>query len=371
MQKKVVIIGGGFAGIQAAKKLYKNHDIQLTILDYKDDSTFLPLLPDIISGNLAIKNITFSLTHWCKKRKINFINEAVIEVLSNENIIKTPTQQIDYDYLLITTGSETNYYGNKLITNNSLKLDDVRDASTIKVAALSDNIDHVLVSGGGYTGIETATHLRLLFDKQGLDKKISIVEFSPKLLRPMPEWIRKHVVKNLYSLKINCLINSQVTNIEETTITINEKDTYERAMLVWSSGVKAVDIIKQLNGEKDRQERVLVDKNMHISDNVFACGDSCQFIEKDMPLRMSVRFAVDAAKVAAKNIINSISKKPLITFKSHDPGYIIPMANNNSIGLAEGIKVKGKLATFLHYALCFWFSEKSNKLGLLKNLLSR
>jgi NADH:ubiquinone reductase (H+-translocating) len=370
MLYRVIIIGGGFSGVQLAKKLYKNSLIDLTLIDQNDESTFLPLLPDVLSKKISASNIVFSLSKWCKKRKIKFFHEKVIDIISSENFIKTTKQEkIKYDFLVVCSGSETNFYNNTLISEKAFKLDGISDIISIQKQALSENVQKVIISGGGYTGIETATHLRRLFNNNELNKDITIVEFSNELLGPMPTWIKKYVIKNLSRMNINYILDSQVSEVTQNQVTINKNEIIQNAMLIWASGVKTSSLINKLDGNKDRQGRVLVSDALKLNYNIYVCGDACQFIHKGKALRMSVRFAIDEASLIAENINRKIKNKPLKLFKPKDPGYVVPMANNKSIGIAKGVRVSGILATFLHYALCFWFSDNSNKIGIIKDLM--
>ncbi|MEW6171289.1 MAG: FAD-dependent oxidoreductase, partial [Candidatus Omnitrophota bacterium] len=275
-------------------------------------------------------------------------------------------------YLVIASGSETNFYGQEVFKNNAYKLDSVEDTKKIKYFLDNDLFDIFIIAGGGYTGVEVATNLRIYFNKIKKDKKIIIAERSNSLLGNLPEKIKNYTLSNLKKLSVDIFLNTTVSKIEGNKIFFSSGEFFNKTMLIWAAGVKTSSFIQKLNLEKNPQGRIKIDDYLKINDNCFVLGDAANFFYKDQPLRMAVQFSIFQARIAAVNIINLILGKPLKKYKPLDLGYIIPMANNKSCGIVLGVYVTGILATFLHYLMCIYRSISwKNKLGIIRNLLNR
>jgi NADH dehydrogenase len=369
--KKVVIIGCGFAGVSAAQRLSKfRQALELTIIDKNPYFNFLPCLPDVIGRNVSPDYLRYPIELLSRSLKLNFIREEVKSIDLEKNTVFTPERNIVYDYLIIASGTETNFYGNSEIRQHAYKLDNARDAELIRDALRKKDFDYYIISGAGYTGIEIATSLRAYLKKRSQNKPILIVEKSAGILGALPEWIKNYTSRNLDELNIRVLLNSAIAKAENGKVTLSNQDTFSNAMLIWTAGVKTPDFVQNLGVGKTPQGRLEVDEYLRINDNCFSVGDSAYFRYKNSSLRMAVQFAITQGTLAAANIIRSIQGKKLRRYKPFDLGYIIPMANNKSCGQVLGIRVKGSLPTLLHYYMSVYRSYNlKNKFGFLRDLL--
>jgi len=367
--KKVIIIGGGFAGISAINRLrrFKNF-VDITLIDRKDDFNFLPMLPDIIGRGIHPEFLAFKLDDYCMKVGIKFIKDEIVKVDLENNIISSRENSYPYDYLIVSSGSETNFYGNEAARKYSFKLDSTADAEAILNKL--DQFNIFLIVGGGYTGIEIATNLRRYFSSRKNNKRIVIIERAPSILGPLPEWMKQYVNNNLKNLKIGVLTNVTLEKIEADGVALSNKDEFNKAMLIWAAGVKTSDFVFDLNKEKTPQGRLKVDEFLRITKNCFVVGDANTFSYKEKPLRMAVQFSIFQGDLAAINIIKSIKGLKLVAYKPIDLGYVIPMANNVSCGIILGINFHGLIATVLHYFMCIYRSQGfKNRLGIITGLL--
>lgn len=368
---KILIIGGGFAGISAAKKIYRlGLNLDVTLIDKKDTTDFLPLLPDCIGRGVNPVFLSYKIENISRKLKFKFIKDEVISIDLDKRQVFTKTKVLDYDYLLICSGAETNFYGNENIKQNAFTLDSVNDVIKILNALRKNEFDNFIIGGGGYTGIEVATNLRIHLKKIRSNNRIVIVERTPQILGTLPETIKNYVRENLKRLNIDVYLNSTIERIEEQKVYLSSNTTFNNAMVVWTVGVKTPDFVQNLKLEKNSQGRVKVDEYLRINDNSFAAGDVSLFNYKENFLRMAVQFAINQGECAAYNIINSIKGKGLRAFEPYDLGYIIPMANNHSYGIVLGFNIKGYLPTFLHFVMCIYRSYGiKNKFGVIGNLI--
>ena len=371
--KKILIIGAGFAGLSSLavlSKFSKSLDLKITLINDKSDSSFLPMLPDCLGRGINPKNLVCDLEVLSKKNNSNFVKDRVLGVDLINKQVKTATLMLDYDFLVIASGSETNFYGNTKIKENAFKLDDAHDASLIIKALQNKPYDNYLVVGGGYTGIEVATNLRSYFKKRGLNKRITIIERAPSILGPLPEWMKDYVLDNLRRLGIDIFTNSGIDAIENGKVRLADGRIFENSMLIWAAGVRAADYIQNLKVEKNPQGRIKVDEYLRVNGNCFAAGDAGFFVYKDNFLRMAVQFAIKQGVCAGINIVNNIKGKNLVKYKPLDFGYIIPMANNRSCGIILGINIGGLFPTFMHYFMCIYRScNFRNRIGILSDLI--
>lgn len=355
--KKVLIIGCGFAGLAAIRFLRRfKIELELEVIDRKDSFDFLPLLPDAIGRNIRTDFLAYSLCQLSKNYGFAFVQEEVKAVDLENKQVSTDSHNIKYDYLLIACGSETNFYGNETMRRFAYKVSDVRDLRSILGVLTKNKSDGYMISGGGYTGIEVATNLRVYLGKNSQNKKVTIIEKAPSILGPLPDWMRDYVYKNLRDLDIEILTNTVIEDIKEDALILSGHRVFNKAMLIWVSGVKTPGFIDKLKIEKTPQGRIKVDDYLRINNSCFVVGDAANFLYKGLALRMAVQFSITQAICASRNILNIIRRRPLKKYKPLDLGYVIPMANNKSCGIILGLKIKGLLATVLHYFMCIYRS---------------
>ncbi|MBN1913192.1 MAG: FAD-dependent oxidoreductase, partial [Candidatus Omnitrophica bacterium] len=199
---KIVIIGAGFAGVSLIKNIFardKGHDV--TLIDQSSSSIFLPLLPDVLGRKIGPSYLEYDLRRLGSKINFKFVEDRVLKVEIAEKRVFTLRRTLDYDYLAVASGSETNFYGNDSIKKVVFKLDNIFDAKAALKAVEEGGYDRFVVIGGGYTGIEIATNLRKIIK----EKSILIVERAPSILGPLPQWMKEYVSDNLRFLNIECL----------------------------------------------------------------------------------------------------------------------------------------------------------------------
>jgi len=360
--KKVIIIGAGFAGLSAGNILRRKKDIAITLIDSRETSDFLPLLPDCIGRKINPEYLAYDIN----KTGFKFIKEEVVSVDLEKKQVVIQSQSLGFDYLIIASGSETNFYGNENIRQNAYKLNGVKDVRGIINALEENNFDNYIIAGAGYTGIEVATNLR----RNKPQAKIIIIERAPGILGLVQKWMQEYVARNLAKLKIDVLTQTTIDRIEDKKVYLSGNKVFENALVVWAAGVKTAAFVQNIKAAKNPQGRLKVDECLRINDNCFVVGDAAYFAWQNNFLRMAVQFAIVEGRLAAKNILRSIKGSSLIKYKPIDLGYIIPMANNRSCGRVLGINLKGRLQTLLHFMMCIYRSYGiKNKLGIIGNLI--
>ncbi|MFH2067955.1 MAG: FAD-dependent oxidoreductase [Candidatus Omnitrophota bacterium] len=370
MNKKLVIVGGGFAGISAVQVFSRfRRCAECMLIDRKDYFEFLPLLPDVIGGKIRSEFLRVSLPGLGRKLGFDFRKEVVEKVALPQKKIFTKNGPVDYDYLLVSCGSETNFYDNDAVGAGACKLDSVEDAERIAGKVDLDLYETYFISGGGYTGIEVAANLRMRLKKIEKRRRIIIVEGSPLLLGPLPGWMRGYAAAFLKRMEIEILVNTRVAGVEKDEVFLSTGERVSRSMLIWTAGVKTPDFLQRLDKRKTAQGRIVVDEHLKVDRFCFLAGDAASFDYAGKPLRMSVQFAFTEGRHAASSIIREIEGKEPMRYRPFDPGYILPMAEGGC-GKALGANVRGRFALALHYLMSIYRSYgMKNRAGISGDLL--
>ena len=369
--KKIIIIGAGFAGLSAARRLAESGlGLEITLFDKKEQFDFLPLIPDCLGRGVDPELLAYDIATLCRKFKIKFIQQEVVSIDFEAKHVSTRSAIQSYDFLVIASGSQTNFFANQAAQDYSYPLNSVKDVETMIKALAENKFDNFIICGGGYTGIEAATNLWLYFKKKSLAKKIIIVERMPEILGALPSWMKAYVGGNLKRMGIEVMLKSVVENIQAEKVSLSTGQVFTHAMLIWVPGVRTADFIQKLSIDKNPQGRIVVDEYLRVNPYCFCAGDTAFFGQKSSFLRMAIQFAITEGNQSAKNIIRSIRNVPLKKFRPLDLGYIIPMANNKSCGVVFGVNVFGFLPTLLHFTMCIFRSIGLKKRwGLFCNLL--
>lgn len=368
--KKVLIIGGGFAGLAALKALSRQKGFSLSLIDRKETFDFLPLLPDLIGRGIKPQALTCRLGDLLKSKGADFINDEVVSLDLEKRSAFLSRGSLDFDYLIAASGSQTNFYGNKNIETSACKLDAVTDAVSLLKRLKENDFSNFIVAGGGYTGIEVASALRVFLRRSRRSARIIIVERSPAILGPLPPWMKEYVNTNLKGLKIEVYLNSSLERIEGGKTFLSQNRSFEESMVIWTAGVETSGYLQGLKVEKNPQGRVRVDEFMSFSEGCFAAGDAAWFLRGKGALRMAVQFSIAEGYTAGLNVIRSSQGKKLKLLRPLDLGMIIPMANNFSCGNVLGVDLKGRLPTLLHFIMCIYRAcGITNKREIIINLL--
>ncbi|MDD4957422.1 MAG: FAD-dependent oxidoreductase [Candidatus Omnitrophica bacterium] len=356
-QENIIIIGGGFAGLVLAERLSARKNslgtgTRIILIDKKDDSHFLPGIPDIIGRGVPSGIFKYPIAKHAARHGYVHLKHNVTSIDPTRNVVEAGGFRIGYEYLVIAAGSETNFYGNDKIKNAAFRFDDADDVVKVLEAVNEDKYERYLICGGGYTGVEIATSLRIFLSRGKKNKEIHLVEAGSGILGPMPEWIKEYTRANLAALGINVLTGVTVRSYENGIVTLSDGMMFDNSMLVWSAGVKTPAFVEKTPFSKERQGRLSVDEYLRVKDNIFVAGDCAGMTYKGELIRMGIQFSIEEAGSIARNIARDIRRKKLRRFVPIDPGYIIPMANNLSCGMVFGRRVRGRAATCAHYLMC-------------------
>jgi NADH dehydrogenase len=358
-KKRVVIIGGGFAGLSIAKKL-RNKNLQVVLLDKHNYHTFQPLLYQVATGGLEAGSIAYPIRKVIQEYKDFYFR------LTSVKEIDTPNQKIiseigdlHYDYLVIATGSKTNYFGNKEIERNSMSMKTIPQSLNIRSlilenfeqAVLTTNeadknalINFVLV-GAGPTGVELAGALaemkRAILQKDYPDLDISkmeinLIQSGDRVLNTMSEKSSEAAEKFLVDLGVIVHKNVRVTNYDGRTITTNSALTFETATVIWTAGVQGA-AIHGLDSKSlvERVERIRVNQYNQVVgyNNIFAIGDIASMESEKYPQGhpMMAQPALQQGALLGENLVKFLANKPMKPFEYNDKGSMATIGRNLAV----------------------------------------
>ncbi|MBO0592526.1 NAD(P)/FAD-dependent oxidoreductase [Cellulophaga sp. E16_2] len=372
---RIIIIGGGFAGISLAKELSKK-EVQVLLLDKNNYHTFQPLLYQVSTGGLEPDSIAYPIRKVLKDYPNFFFRLAnVEEVNPSKKELITNIGAINYDYLVMATGSETNFFGNKEIEKNGMVMKSIPESLNLRSlilenfeqALLTDDLHlrdalmNFVIVGGGPTGVELAGALAeikkgiLPKDYPDLDTRrvqINLVQSGDRILKEMSEKASKKAEDFLEELGVQVWKNTRVKSYDGKLVTTQTDLSFEAATLVWAAGVKGA-AIKGLDAEEllMRGNRIKVNEFNQVigHENIFAVGDVAGMELPDYPSGhpMMAQPAMQQGKNLGKNLTYLLGNKPLKPFIYNDKGSMATIGRNKAVVDLDAYKFQGIFAWFV------------------------
>lgn len=384
-KKKIIIAGCGFAGSNALKRFGKlrklwSRDFEVLVFDPKENLEFLPMLPDVLSGKVSPGAISYPIKELCRKYGCVFVRSAVTSIDTVSRKVCSGEGVLEYEYLLLSPGSQTNFYGNEKMEKACFKMDSVSDALSVRKEILSRSSSgrevRVLVIGGGYTGIETASACVSLLKKTGTRHKVMISEMSRDILPSLPEWIRVFARGELEKMSVEVFPEESLKDIISGKAIMASGREIDDVMPVWTAGVRTPMFLESFSSPKFRT-RLNVDSKMCLETfsegKIFASGDAAAFYPYPggEPARMSVVSAINQGKAAAEGILRLAASRPASAYRHYDPGYVVPFYNGKAPGMSMGMKVPPVIGYFLHYFMCVYRAPFRGKIRIIRDIISK
>ena len=372
---RVIIIGGGFGGLEVAKNLGKSN-VQVVLIDRNNHHTFQPLLYQVATSGLETSSIIFPFRkRFNDQQNFYFRMAEVTDINAGENTIETSIGKVKYDYLVIANGATTNYYGMSDVESNSVPMKSIVDSIKLRntiirnfeTALLTDDseimnslMDFVIV-GGGPTGVELAGALAelkihvFLQDYKELEMShmdIHLVEATGRLLNGMSEKASEKALEYLQQLGVKVHLNCAVKSYDGHEVVFNTNERLITRTLIWAAGVVGKPV-KGLAAESfGKQKRILVNEFNKVKghENIFAIGD-CAIMDGDPKFPnghpMVAPPAMQQGRLVAQNIINAIQNKPMKPFRYKDGGSMATIGRNRAVVDLKNFKTQGFFAWFI------------------------
>ncbi|WP_319229163.1 NAD(P)/FAD-dependent oxidoreductase [Draconibacterium orientale] len=367
-QKRVVIIGAGFAGLRLARKLYK-HNFQVVLIDRNNYHQFQPLFYQVATSGLEPSSISFPLRKVFQKSENVFIRIAEVKsIMSDEKLIDTTLGTVWYDYLVIATGATTNFLGMESFETNSIPMKSVSEALFLrntllenfeKAVTLRDEDEvrrllNIVVVGGGPTGVEVCGGLAemkkfvLPKDYPELDfnlMNITLVEANAHLLAGMTEEAGKKALDYLANLGVEVKLKHKVEKYNGNTVELEDQKNLETRSLIWAAGVKGQmpEGIRKENVVRGNRIKVDAYNRIDGCENIFAIGDIAYMRTEAYPQGhpQVAQVALQQASCLAENLKKLQKKKDLVSFKYRDKGSMATVGRNRAVVDLPGLRFAG------------------------------
>jgi NADH dehydrogenase len=360
--KHIIIIGGGFGGINLIERLSKKNEFIITLVDKNNYNFFPPLLYQLSTGFLDVSNISYPFRKLLRKKKnVNFHLGEMKQVIPSENKVILSTGELTYDYLVFATGTTTNYFGMDNVKKNALPMKTVNDAlelrnhilKHVELAALSkdkaeqNKLLNIVVVGSGPTGVEISGMLADMkkdilpkdypeIIKNKADANIYLVDGLDAVLKPMSKKSQKDSLQALTEMGVTIQLNMQVKDYSDDVVTFTNGTTIETKTLIWAAGVTGM-VFEGLPPEcYGRGKRLIIDEYNRVKglNNVFAIGDtSIQSHEIKFPNGhpQMAQVAIQHGVNLAENFDSILREKSLKPFVYNDKGSMAIIGRNRAV----------------------------------------
>lgn len=395
MKKHIIIIGGGFAGINLISKLSNDDNFEITLVDKNNYSFFPPLIYQVSASILEPSAVSFPFRRFIKNKKnIHFRMDELIKIIPEENKIILKNGELQYDFLVLATGTKTNYFGmenmekysypmktlNDALQLRNIILDRFEQASRESDEQIKKRLLSFVITGGGPAGVEISGVLKEITNsivheeykelKDIID--VYIIEGSPNLLNAMSKDSHRESYEALSKLGVKIYLNTRVTNCDEHNIYFGNNQKIETNLIIWTAGV----VSRTFDGLPDsiygRGKRIKVDAHNKVENfnNIFAIGDTCIMENADENFKEGhpqlAQVAIQQAKFLALNLKNNANEKPLVPFVYNDMGSMAVIGKNKAVSELTRPKLflKGFLAwlvwSSIHIMSLVSFGNKIN-----------
>ncbi len=368
-QTKVVIVGGGFGGIETAKCLSKNKNIEVVLITKNPYFEYYSALYKLVTGALAIE-VCVPYNQIFKKGNVSVIEGTYHSYdKTKKEVSLYDGQTFSYDYLVLAMGSETNYFNIPGIKEFAFSFKSAQEALALKQHLLDllqkskdvskdelVNRFHVTVVGGGPSGVELAgditTYLRRMTKRYHIDPSfvtIDLIEANSRLLPTLPEAVSKKAEARLRKLKVNIYTNRTLQEQELNEITASGI-TMDSATVIWTAGTKISESFGSLS--TDVKKRVVVGSDFSIPEDssIFVIGDGSNAQGTGL-----AQGAIAHGKYVGKAIINKINNKLVTPYRGVVLGYVVPIGHNWAVFTYRGFTFSGFIPWILRSAVDFHY----------------
>jgi len=366
----VVIIGAGFGGLDAARKLAKA-PVQVTIIDRHNYHLFQPLLYQVAIAGLVPSQIAYPLrTIFRRHKNVNFQMGEVSSIDFESRYVKMDGSVIAYDYLILAVGGETNFFGMKTVEQNGFQLKNVESAVNTRNHLLhmfeeaSREADPekrralltFVVVGGGPTGVETAgalgeliTHVMAKdYPYMDLrDVRVILIEAAPSVMMAYPDELREATSKLLRGKNVEIMTNTKLLDYNGLEVKLGNGEVIKTHTLIWTAGVRSAEITDTLGVQQASAGRIRVEPTLQLPNHpeVFVIGDAA-YLENGngQPLPMLATVAQQEADTAARNIRRILKGQQPQRFNYNDPGLLATVGRNAAVARIWGLSFSGFIA---------------------------
>ena len=411
---KIVILGGGYAGIEAAKKLNKHFKkdkaVEITLIDKNTYHTLMTELHEVAGSRVVPDSVMISYQRIFAGTKISLVSDLITGIDYENKKLISKKSSYSYDYLILGTGGAPEFFDLPGIQENSFSLWSLEDAVKIRehveerfrLAAKEPDPEirkqmlTFVVAGAGFTGIELigefAERKDTLCNRYHIDKsdtRFIVVEALDSILPIIEENLRKKALKYLDKKGVEVLLGKRILSAEEGKIILDDNSEIKADTFIWTCGIHGSEFTSQIDITKGKEAfgkcsiasasgihgmsgsrfhvdevrvvakrgRILVNEYMQTADHsdIYAVGDNMWFVEEGNALPQIVETALQTGETAAKNIIAEIEKGEKHPFKSNYHGFMVSIGSRYAVSNAGGLKLSGFFAMAMKHLVNFHY----------------
>ncbi len=387
--KRILILGGGFGGIEVLRQLQKafqdDVDVDITLVSRDNFFLFTPMLPEVSSGMIETRHILTPVRTFCNRAKFYEADVDAID-LKNKHVViahaigkQTRSHTLEYDYLVLALGGKTNFFGMTEAANNALTIKSIGDAIVLRNHIISmleqADIEHediklrkslmtFVIVGGGFSGVEAAGELNdfvresidhFYHNLDRIDARVILVNSGDRILPEVTEDLAQFALQHLRKNGVEVMLNTRLIGATQDMVKLNNDSLISCNTLIWAGGVLPDKLIGSLPCDHDKSGRIVANKYLEIDgyeNSAFVVGDCACVTDPHTgsPYPPTAQHALRQAKVATKNIIFAINGKPgdrKIIFDYKTKGVMALIGKRNGVGILLGHKVHGFTAWWL------------------------
>lgn len=372
--QEVVVIGGGFGGLEVCKRLARAHRagrIALTLVDKENFFQFNPLLPEVATGAVETRHIVYPLRAFCAPRGIRFIRNKLRSVDAEARVVHLHNGlSLRYDHLVLAAGASTNWFGIPGAEANALPFKTLMDAIRLRAhlvemweladqaqdPAVRRQLLTFVVAGGGITGVEVCASfmemfhrtMRRLYPAVPLSLvSVHLVEGGERLLGGLRQEHAQVAERHLRSLGVNVVLHRRVAAVDGERVTLDDGSVIPAHTLVWTTGIRGPTGDVDWPFPLGRAGRFKVDAHGRIGPGAWALGDAADWQDVDgKTVPQVAQGAFQTARTVATNILATLDQRPLATVRYQDMGYIVGLGRHSTVASVLGIPVSGMIAWY-------------------------
>ena len=373
----VVIVGAGFGGLTAAKKL-RNAPVRITMIDRNNYYLFQPLLYQVAIAALVPSQVAFPLrTIFRNQKNLTFQMGEVTEIDLEARYVKLDGSVIAYDYLILAAGGRMNFFGVESAEKNALYIKDLKSALRTRnhLLAMFERASHEVdtekrramltftIVGGGPTGVEVAGALAELIshvmrkeypELDVREARVILLEAGGALIASYPDELRKATLKLLQKKNVEVMFNAKLTDFNGQRISLANGTQIEAKTLIWTAGVQAAEVVESLEAARAGSGRVRTEATLQLPNHseVYIVGDAAYLEDENKnPLPMLSTVAIQQGNVAADNIRRAIRGEAQRPFHYKDPGLLATIGRNAAVARIWGFSFSGFIAWLIWVGL--------------------
>jgi NADH dehydrogenase len=348
MKKQVIIVGGGFGGLECALSLWdllKSH-VDITLIDRSAYHSFIPSIHEVISGKVKARDIQIPLPVVLSPTGINFVQDEVVSVDPRNRQVTTPTRVMEFDYLVLSSGAKDNFYGVPGAEEFSHPFRSPEDSERINSAVTpllkdENSLCHLIVAGGGPEGVEVAGELIDLVREGGCEKDLDSGRITvtlidkTRLLHSFPAKAQDFVQEYLSRQGVKVFTGSRIAEVRKNEVVLDSGAHHDMSILIWTGGLQPSKLLQGLPLSKDARGWLKVTDRLHSPDNdrIYGVGDLISIYDErgSVAVPRLAYHALDQAHVASLNIYHHIQGRSKIGYTQKLKPQLVSMGKDMGI----------------------------------------